>query len=348
FYSVLLWCGGTTLDNTHKSKSLHLANDSIPENTQQTPAKKTRQPGTVTYAVKDTNVYPIMYVMNGFETTASIGFYDTITKREIKRIDLRRFNPYLQLPLPFEKDTFSNSMDGHVDVNIKNTEKSSIKRMLTQLGISLQNDKPDTEISGITIDALGGSISKNFTLQTFTFSVWGKTVTPLGGQTSFYVFNNQGDIIANFKDSIMVGEAAVTEDGRYVFAFFGGMYGCGSNDVIPSGFRIYESANGKVLLEEKWPTSANEYVTSRYNYFLIYEGLEYTPKSGMNERSIIYDIDNKKKYSKDFRSMKSGWEKVVGTKITKDGAWVQDPQTKQDIRLYFDKDFTIIPLTLKR
>ncbi|MFZ1496204.1 MAG: hypothetical protein WAS72_04050, partial [Saprospiraceae bacterium] len=267
--TLLLWCGGTTLDNTHKSKSLHLANDSIPENTQQTPAKKTKQPGTVTYAVKDTNVYPIMHVMNGFKRTGVIGFYDTVTKKEIKRIDVKRFNPYLQLPLVFERDTFEQNESGLLFDLSRSDNRNTINKLLTKIGINI-NSKED-KIGGVSIGESGCVISKNYNLLAYGISVTSTKHKPLGGQTTFIVLNNQGEITAKFTDNMELGSMALTEDGRYIFAFYGGIYGCGGGEVTPSGFRIYEVKTGKVVYEEDMSDQAFEGAAGKFNYLIMYK-----------------------------------------------------------------------------
>lgn len=178
-------------------------------------------------------------------TAKGIDFIDERTNKKIKTFDLKTNNPYQSLRFPLKNSKEVNS----ATYNLSRVNKDQlIKEFIPHIKLS-KGEKDYIHFTSTSSD-VSTYTGKQYAAIAYQLNVYGEEGDALAMRGTVLVLNQKGDVIFKLPDNHLgCSGPVVTEDGKYLAFQYGAMNVESSVTYTESpGFRIYEVATGKLIL----------------------------------------------------------------------------------------------------
>ena len=219
-----------------------------------------------------------------------IHFMDSISKKAILSLTLYEHNPYKDLPFTRISGDRLMKVDGIIRYDLKDKTREEMRPFLMEMGVNL-----DTVTSRIVrAEVMTGNNSpeeRTALANAYAIQILDEDGKIIANQTTYKIYNRYGKKTGEIKENGHgLYQFAVTKDGQYLAAVFGGRYGCKSGQYIEPCFKIFETERRQAIHVEFIEFS--EGITCLYNYIVLNIGG--SPKNGFIKK--IYDLESNMVY----------------------------------------------------
>ncbi len=263
-----------------------------------------------------------------------IEFIDTITKQVKKTFDLRKNNPYNNLPYSKKGE----SSNGYNEYQINNIKLKDVDLKVANLvkNMSFDDDYLIEKATGMSYDvALYNDYASKYILVVYDFLLVDET-SLLGESSIIFLFSSDGDFIKKFNSfTRQCHNSCVTENGKYLAYTYGSMADESMNYFDKVGFQIIDVETGKVIVDNDFEAPVHSTVTTCFGNLIRIScmSLDYNTY-------IIYNFEKSKKYTKAYPTDGSAGR---GRGVTDVGFVFEEPPRGSNIFRtdYYETDFKV-------
>jgi len=223
-----------------------------------------------------------------------IEFIDTITKQVKKTFDLRKNNPYNNLPFS-KKGVSSNGYNEYQFDNIK-LKDVDLKVANFVKNMSFDDDYIIDNATGISSDVvLANNYSSNYVIVKYNFFLTEGT-SLLGQSSVVHVYTAEGALFKQiYAFTTQCQNLCITEDGQFIAYTYGGIADEGFERFDTIGYQIMDVQTENVIIDESFIHPVCETLMGCFGNLIM------AACDKLNVITfIVYDFENKKKYTKDY------------------------------------------------
>lgn len=263
-----------------------------------------------------------------------IEFIDTVTKQVKKTFDLRKNNPYNNLP----NSKKGESSNGYNEYQFDNIKLKDVDLKVANLvkNMSFDDDYLIEKATGMSSDVvLANDYSSNYVIIKYNFLLVDGT-SLLGESSIIFLFSSEGDFIKKFNSfTRQCHNSCVTENGKYLAFTYGSIADESLSYFDKVGFQIIDVETGRVIVDNDFEAPVQSTVSTCFGNLIRIScmSLDYNTY-------IIYDFKKNKKYTKDYPTDGSAGRRKGVTDV---GLVYEEPPRGSNILRtdYYETDFKV-------
>jgi len=214
--------------------------------------------------------------------------------------------------------------------------KSSYQQLLGNNERQLKSKTNAREIDFIAAESETNIYKKsdNYALVVYNLFLYDQFGETFEAQSELILIDTMGKVVHQLRLPHIIRTPLVTDNGKFLFANYGGAYSCTEFEYVEPGFKVYDVERGKIIYEEsrEGDSSLNPHIKDNR---IIYGR---RAKGGYLHK--IYDFSKKKLYTKYFKKGTLGYASYV-----KNGFRAKD-ETGEFVIYLFERDFETTNLNL--
>jgi hypothetical protein len=248
----------------------------------------------------------------------------------IASYDVAKNNPYNQIKL---KDDGYNTFGGKI------YPLKDITPTKYQEAFGLKTNARSKKINFVAAESHGVIYQKapNYALVAYNLVLYDGFGETYEAGSEMVLLDEKGKEVQRLQLPHIARVPLVTNNGKYLFANYGGTYSCSGFEYVPQGFKVYNTKTGKMIYEESREGKIN------LNPFTIDEDkidFSYRLEGGYLYKT--YNFENKIVYTRAFTRKELGHSSMVNGGIKVKG------KNENFIVLTYEKDFDKTSITLEK